>query len=97
MFPTLFRGAAYSLTNFVSRPVIGLGTFITEYTNNPMMIVSVMSAVNILATLIIREPDESIEIKMIADGRLSNNSTIVNPGREAPFNVSIRPEKKVSF
>ena len=61
LFPTLLRGAAYTMTNFVSRPVIGLGTFITEYTSNPMLIVTVLSAFNVLATLIIREPEDGLE------------------------------------
>ena len=54
LFPTLQRGAAYSMTNFVSRPVVGVGTFIAEYARNPMLIVTAVSAVNILATFIIR-------------------------------------------
>lgn len=58
LFPTLLRGAAYSMTNFVSRPVIGIGTFISEYTSNPMLIVCAFSLLNLSSTLIIKEPEE---------------------------------------
>lgn len=89
LFPTLFRGAAYSMTNFVSRPVIGIGTFISEYTTNPMLIVSVMASINIGATFMIRPPGEEedeVEISKISQ------SMIKVAGREPPFNVSIKPE-----
>ena len=97
LFPVLMRGAAYSMTNFVSRPVIGLATFITEYTNNPMLLVAVFSAVNIAATFIIKEPTEEEELPLRANvnRKVSDVSTTYS-GREPPFNASIRPEPRTS-
>jgi len=56
LFPTLMRGAAYSMTNFVSRPFIGMATIITEYTKNPMVIVCILSILNMGTTFMISEP-----------------------------------------
>ena len=75
------------MTNFVSRPVIGVGTFITEYTSNPMLIVSFFSALNIAATIMIRQPEDGLEAQIVADQKVSDVST--NAGREPPFNVSV--------
>ena len=58
------------MTNFVSRPIIGLGTFIAEYTTNPMLIVSIVSAVNVLATLYVREPEDGQEAQIIPDEKV---------------------------
>jgi len=61
LFPTLQRGTAYSMTNFISRPVIGLATFITEYTTNPMLLVSVFSMLNSGVTMIIKDPNTNVD------------------------------------
>lgn len=64
------------MTNFVSRPVIGIGTFMTEYLKNPMILVCIFSGLSIGTTYMIEEPkmkdkmDEEIsdeEISEISD------------------------------
>ena len=44
------------MTNFVSRPVIGIGTFMTEYLENPMLLVCIFSGLSIGTTYMIEEP-----------------------------------------
>ena len=58
LFPTLMKGTAFSMTNFVSRPLIGMATFISEYTSNPIMLVTILTTINIGSTFIIKEPEE---------------------------------------
>ena len=76
LFPTLLRGTANSMTNFISRPVIGIGTFITEFIDNPMLFVTIFSTMSIMTTFIIEEPDSSIKVeksKIDAYFKIPNN------------------------
>lgn len=99
LFPTLLRGAAYSMTNFVSRPVIGVGTFISEYTSNPMILVCGFSLLNLGSTLIIREPedvevDETIQGKGYAMLKSDSSMVGIEPPYSAPFMVSHSARQK---
>ena len=63
------------MTNFVSRPIIGIGTFMTEYIANPMILVCVFSSLSIGTTYMIEEPKIKDEIdEEIIEDEISENT-----------------------
>lgn len=80
------RGAAFSMTNFVARPLIGLATFISEYTSSPIMLVTILTSINIGSTLIIKEPEEDENESTLFKAAVSTSAGV---GREPLDNVSL--------
>lgn len=79
------------MTNFISRPVIGMATFITEYTTNPMLLVSVFSMLNSGVTMIIKDPNTHVDFldqskSVVVSEKEMRRAT----GREPPFNASFK-------
>ena len=75
------------MTNFVARPLIGLATFISEYTSSPIMLVTILTAINIGSTFIIKEPEEDENESTLF--KAAAVSTSADVGREPLDNVSL--------